>query len=83
MSNGAMLERARKLVFDWYRERGNNDLSFDNVYVVWFCKTLQNWKALVSTDEPDHRYFEITHNGVANETYLDSYIKEENRVFKV
>lgn len=52
----------------------------DNVYIVWFCKTLQNWKALVSTTLPDGTYYEVTHNGDKDETYIDVYKKWENYV---
>lgn len=51
------------------------------VYVVWFSKTLQNWKALLSTTLPDAMYFEVTYNGDKRETYLDAYQKTENIVF--
>lgn len=50
------------------------------VYIVWFSKTLQNWKALVSTTLPDQMYYEVTYNGDKNETYLDAYKKLENIV---
>ena len=50
------------------------------VYVVWFCKTLQNWKALLSSTLPDGMYYEITHNGDRGETYVDSYKKIDNQV---
>jgi len=53
------------------------EVDFD-VYIVWFCKTLQNWKALLSTTLPDGMYYEVTHNGDANETYLDAYKKFDN-----
>lgn len=49
-------------------------------YVVWFCKTLQNWKALVSTDSLHGFYWEVTHNGDKDETYVDRYVKEKNTV---
>lgn len=48
------------------------------VYVVWFSKTLQNWKALLSSTLPDGMYYEVTHNGYLQETYLDAYKKFEN-----
>lgn len=51
----------------------------DNVFIVWFCKTLQNWKALVSTTIPDGMYYEVTYNGDKKEVYLDAYKKFENR----
>jgi len=57
-------------------------LELDDVYVVWFCKTLQNWKALVSTNIPDGMYYEITHNGDKGETYLDAYKKFDNICIK-
>lgn len=54
----------------------------DNVFIVWSCKTLQNWKALVSTTLPNGMYYEVTHNGNKNETYIDAYKKWENFVVK-
>ena len=50
----------------------------NDFYVVWFCKTLQNYKALVSTDVAEGYYVEVTHNGNKNETYIDVYIKDVN-----
>lgn len=55
----------------------------DDVFVVWFCKTLQNWKALVSTVLPDGMYYELTFNGDKQELYLDAYKKFENRCIKL
>jgi hypothetical protein len=52
------------------------------VFVVWFTKTLQNWKAMVSTTLPDGMYYEVTYNGNAGETYLDVYKKFNNIVIK-
>ena len=49
------------------------------VYIVWQCKTLQNWKFLISTDIPDGMYYELTYNGDKKEWYLDAYKKFENR----
>lgn len=57
-------------------------ISADNVYVVWWCKTLQNAKALLSTTLADGMYYEITYNGDKNEFYFDAYKKFENRCFK-
>lgn len=48
------------------------------VYVVWFAKTLQNWKALVSTTLSDGMYYEVTYNGDKKETYIDAYKKFDN-----
>ena len=60
----------------------NVKITTDDVYVVWYCKTLQNWKALASTNLYDGMYYEITHNGDKNETYIDVYKKWENFVVR-
>ena len=54
-----------------------------DVYVVWKCKTLQNWKALASTTLFDGMCYELTLNGDKQEIYLDAYKKFENRAIKV
>lgn len=48
------------------------------VYLVWFAKTLQNWKCLVSSTLPDGMYYEVTYNGDKKEAYIDAYKKVEN-----
>jgi hypothetical protein len=48
------------------------------VYVVWFSKTLQNWKALLSTTLPDGMYYEVTYDGDRKRAYLDAYKKFDN-----
>lgn len=50
-----------------------------DVYIVWKCKTLQNWKWLLSTTLEDGMYYEVTYNGDKKEFYLDAYSKVENR----
>ena len=55
--------------------------NFD-VYIVWYCKTLQNWKALLSTTLFDGMYYELTLNGDKDEAYLDAYKKWENFVVR-
>lgn len=55
----------------------------DDVFVVWSCKTLQNNKALLSTNISDGMYYECTYNGDKNELYFDAYKKWENRRIKL
>ena len=83
MSNDAMIKRAAKeLVVNYFNDHveitDNKKITEDDVFVVWFCKALQNWKALVSTTVSDGMYYEVTHNGDKGETYLDAYKKWEN-----
>lgn len=77
-----MQTKAREIVMKYVNEHLDKSdgiqITMKDVYVVWFCKTLQNWKVLVSTDLPDGKYYEVTHNGDKNETYLDVYVKLQN-----
>ena len=58
-------------------------LTPEDVYIVWLCKTLQNHKALLSTNVSDGMYYELTYNGNKGELYLDAYKKWENKCIKV
>lgn len=73
-----MQEKAKQLVVDYYNEQMDKKITAADVYVVWFCKTLQNWKALLSTPFSDDMYFELTYNGDKHETYIDAYRKQTN-----
>ena len=79
-----MDDRAINLVYDYAKE--HLDISDTrkypvdfSVFIVWKCKTLQNWKWLISTTLNDGMYYEITFNGDRDEFYLDAYKKFENR----
>ena len=53
-----------------------------NVFIVWKCKVLQNWKYLLSSTLPDGMYYELTYNGDKKEWYLDAYKKFDNVCIK-
>lgn len=53
------------------------------VFTVWKCKILQNWKYLVSTTLPDGMYYEMTYDGDNKRWYLDAYKKFENKCLTV
>ena len=53
-----------------------------DVYIVWKCKILQNWKYLISTTLPDGMYYELTFDGDRNSWYLDAYKKVNNICYK-
>ena len=77
-----MQEYAKKLIADYFNSHvdvtDGKRITADDVYIVWFCKMLQNWKAMVSTNISDGMYYEVTHNGDKGETYVDVYKKWEN-----
>ena len=81
-----MQEKAKQIVVDYFNKHvdvtGNKKITVADVFIVWFSKTLQNWKALVSTTVSDGMYYEITHNGDKDETYVDVYKKLENFTVK-
>ena len=68
---------AKALVLKNYTEhqvpRGNPEITLDDLFLVWFTKTLSNWKCLVATIYADGLYYEVTHNGNSQETYVDIY----------
>lgn len=83
MINNDMMKLCKNVVVDYFNSKvdktDNMQLTEDDVYIVWFSKTLQNFKALVSTAVSDGMYYEITYNGDKNELYLDAYKKWENK----
>lgn len=87
MKNDEMFELCKKVVVDYFNENveKTDELRIDKekVFIVWFSKTLQNFKALVSTTVSDGMYYEITYNGDKKEIYLDAYKKLENKCLKL
>lgn len=87
MTEKKFFELVKKTVADYTNEHldksDGKQIGTEDVYVVWYCKTLQNWKALASTTLFDGMYYEITINGDKQELYLDAYKKFENRAIKV
>lgn len=82
MTNMEIMQFAKQEVADYFNQHvdkaSGHLLSANDIYIVWFCKTLQNWKALLSTPVDDGMYYEITHNGDKNETYVDVYKRWDN-----
>ena len=87
MNDKEFIEICKEKVRDYANEHldksDNVQITIDNVFVVWQCKTLQNNKALLSTTLFDGMYYELTYNGDKKELYLDAYKKFENKCFKV
>lgn len=78
-SNQEIMQKIREIVVEYTNTHLINDkINTNDVYIVWFCKTLQNWKALASSNLKDSMYFELTYNGDADEIYVDVYRKWVN-----
>ncbi len=76
-------ETVVQYVNDHLDKTDKKEIGKDDVYVVWLAKTLQNNKALLSTNLPDGMYYELTFNGDKNELYFDAYKKFENKCIKL
>ena len=77
--------KAKQIVVNYinlHRDILHKPITKDDVYIVWFCKTLQNFKALLITIMSNGMYYEVTFNGDKNEYYLDAYKKWENIFIK-
>lgn len=82
MTNNEFVEYCKNVVADYANKHldktDSTRLIASDVYVVWLCKTLQNSKALLSTELSDGMYYELTYNGDKRQLYLDAYKKWEN-----
>ena len=78
--NGKAIRLVREYA-EKHLDKSDGKINFD-VYIVWQCKILQNWKFLLSTTLFDGMYYELTYNGDKQEWYLDAYKKFENVVLK-
>lgn len=87
MSEQEFLKLCREQVVKYTNEHldksDQKEITQDDVFVVWSCKTLQNNKALLSTTLFDGMYYEITLNGDKHEMYFDAYKKWENQCIKL
>lgn len=88
MGSKEFIQFAKEQVVDYFNGRAdktdkNGHIETGAVFVVWYCKTLQNHKALLSTTVADGMYYEITFNGDKQEAYLDAYKKWENKCIPV
>lgn len=82
-TNDEMLDLCKDIVISYIEDNEPVKVTKDNVFIVWFSKTLQNFKALVSTTLSDGMYYELTYNGDKDELYLDAYKKLENKAYNL
>lgn len=75
---------AQMKLVEWYHEyKPEIEINLENVFVVWSCKALQNYKCLVSTTiSGDGIYAEYTYNSDKQELYEDVYKKLTNKCHK-
>lgn len=87
MDNNQFLKLCKEQVAKYFNENADKtdekNITEDDVFIVWSCKTLQNNKALVSTTVSDGMYYELTYNSNKNELYFDAYKKWENKCINI
>lgn len=87
MKNNDFEKLCKETIVDYFNNRveitDDMKITEDNVFIVWSCKTLQNNKAMASTNISDGMYYELTYNGDKEELYIDAYKKWENICKKV
>lgn len=64
---------------DAHLDKSDPEFSY-RLYIVWKCKTLQNWKYLISSTLHDGMYYELTFDGDKDVWYLVAYKKFEKQV---
>jgi hypothetical protein len=73
---------AKRVVVDNYNthrdESRSPELTMDAVYIVWFAKTMGNWKAVVSSPTARGLLWEVTYNGHRQDAYIEIYKKLNN-----
>lgn len=83
MATEALNEKAVRLVRDYLDESTEaKGYDHDSIRLVWFTKTLKNWKAMVANIGDGGNFYEVTYNGDKKETYIDEYKKTSNTVVK-
>lgn len=87
MESKEFIELCKEKVANYFNDNVDRTddvfITTDDVFIVWYCKTLQNHKALLSTPISDGMYYEITYNGDKHELYFDAYKKWKNIKFDV
>ena len=83
MTSEEFINLCNNKVVEFHKDNGSCvNIINEDVSVVWYCKTLQNHKALLGTVVPDGMYYEITYNGDKDELYFDAYKKWKKITFR-
>lgn len=72
MTDGLFIKKVKELIAE------HKQIPVEDVYIVWYCKTLQSWMAMASSNVSDGTYYEVTLNGDKNEIYFDEYLHNKN-----
>lgn len=70
--------KAKMLVANYFNETSDRRyerriMTVDQLRVVWFSETLQNWKAVLVSSLPNGTVYEVTHDGDRGVSYVEIY----------
>lgn len=83
MTSKKFINLCKNKVVEFHNNNGSCvNIINEDVYVVWYCNTLQHQKALFGTAVPDGMYYEITYNGDKDELCFDAYKKWTKITFR-
>lgn len=78
---------AKQQVFDMAKNgidpTDNVKFSIEDVYVVNYSFVLWNHKALLSTQLPDGKYYEVTYDKETKKMYVDCYVRLNQKVVEL
>ncbi len=74
MDNKQFIKQAKGEIKEFLKDI-DTTVDDNDIFVVWYAKTLQNHKALLSSTKSDH-YFECTYDGDKQKMYIDIYTKQ-------
>jgi len=66
-----------EIINELYKYYGEK-YKIEELHLVWFSKSLQNFKCCVCDLRDNNRYYECTYNGNKKEMYVDIYEKKHN-----
>jgi hypothetical protein len=72
------IEKATDAIKKLASEKYNELYDDTDIAVVWQCKMLKNFKAIMIDDGESRHMYEVTYNGEKDELYVDVYKKTEN-----
>jgi hypothetical protein len=55
-------------------------ITINDIYITSFSFVLGNMKALLSTNLPDGKYYEVTYNKEKREMYTDCYVRLKQHI---
>lgn len=70
--------QAKTYVVENYNAHHDIPLRVEDMYIPWFAKVMNNWKAIVTSPQARGMVWMVTRNGNRQEIYIEIYKKLNN-----